>query len=497
VAQRASGGPSQLALEANPQLFATMCALYAAGYAQDESLIGSNPVRRKIADQMARVSGPATDALRQFYRDHLLADPAANLSRYISFALVAGSPPKFAYRVTHDDLPPDVLPIEGFNEILANFYAEAHLDRLWQDQEQEYDREVALLTSPVSRIVLTATSYLREILQSSNPRTFAVYVEPLVGQKTNFRNYGEHYAIVASGGQDPPLEEIRHAFLHYLLEPLTLRYAAQVAEKRSLLTIAARAPRLPAEYREDFLALFTECLVRAVELRLRRLPAAQCAAALDQADAEGFILIRPINTELVKFEQAEPAMDLYFPDLVRGINPTAEGKRLQAAVFAPVEQAPASPQAQAPESSELETWLQEGERAIAAGNAPAAEAAFQRVLGKYANQPRALYGLAITSVLQGKALRARDLFLKLVSPSAANVAGGTGPAQDPLILAWSHVYLGRLYDVNHDRDSALKEYRAALGVDGAPESARLAAQRGLEKPYGPTPKNPGEGQPKG
>ena len=42
-------------------------------------------------------------------------------------------------------------------------------------------------------------------------------------------------------------------------------------------------------------------------------------------------------------------------------------------------------------------------------------------------------------------------------------------SKDPRTLAWSHIYLGRLYDVMPDRQKALAEYQAALTVrDGRP-----------------------------
>jgi hypothetical protein len=40
-----------------------------------------------------------------------------------------------------------------------------------------------------------------------------------------------------------------------------------------------------------------------------------------------------------------------------------------------------------------------------------------------------------------------------------------------------------MYDVEGKRDLAVLEYRAALAVGGAPESARTAAQRGIETGY--------------
>ncbi len=95
----------------------------------------------------------------------------------------------------------------------------------------------------------------------------------------------------------------------------------------------------------------------------------------------------------------------------------------------------------------------------------AAEAIFQKVLKQEPNQPRALYGLAIASVLGGKAEVAKDLFQKVVSPSAAGGnAPGAAAAPDPTLLAWSHIYLGRIHDLEGERDLAVGEYQSALAV---------------------------------
>jgi hypothetical protein len=67
----------------------------------------------------------------------------------------------------------------------------------------------------------------------------------------------------------------------------------------------------------------------------------------------------------------------------------------------------------------------------------------------------------------------------VAASAAAGASDASGPA-DPKILAWSHIYLGRIHDREGNRDLALSEYRAALAVEGAPDAARLAAQRGVE-----------------
>ncbi len=69
-----------------------------------------------------------------------------------------------------------------------------------------------------------------------------------------------------------------------------------------MLNVAARAPGLPVEYHDDFLSLVDECLIQAVELRLRNLSSDKLEAALQSADKSGFILVRPIVQQLQKFE---------------------------------------------------------------------------------------------------------------------------------------------------------------------------------------------------
>ena len=58
------------------------------------------------------------------------------------------------------------------------------------------------------------------------------------------------------------------------------------------------------------------------------------------------------------------------------------------------------------------------------------------------------------------------------------------------MVAWSHVYLGRMLDMKDppDRDGALNEYRAALTAGAELPEAKAAAERGLQNPYEPPAK---------
>jgi len=478
---------SGISVEASPQVFATMCALDAAGFGADESTLAEMPTRLALRADLLKMQGPAVQALRQFYHDHELADPGETLSRYMAFALVAGPPPDFQFQVDHDLLPPDVLTIDGFREILVSFNQEANLSSRWQAIEPEYDRVIARYESPVSHVVMVCNAYLREIFRAGHGRAFSVYVEPLVGNRTIFRNNGNHYAIIVGASSQAPVDQIRHAYLHFMLDPLVLQYRDDLTKKSALLDLAARAPRLPVEYRSDFIAFADECLIKSVELRLRNLSPANLEAALKDADQSGFTMVRPLVAQLQKFEKSEPAMTYYFADLIAGLDVQAEQKRLQNAVYLPAETTPPRGHGGAPaaQEDELHTWLSQGERQIALRDVSGAMATFQKTLQRYPNQPRAEFGLAVASILSGDEDQAEELFEKLVAAPAASASQEAGQKVDPAIVAWSHVYLGRIRDLEEERDLAVNEYKAALAVDGAPESARVAAQRGVDAPYKP------------
>jgi len=477
---------TNVSVDGSEAMFATMCALLAAGFEADVSSENWTPMRAQLRDRMQHQEGPAVDAVREFYKKHELADAGAMLSQYIWFGLVSGPAPKFTPTLRRDELPPEVIALEGFSEILSAYYVEQHIGRLWVQVQPVYNHEIDEIHDAVSQIVFVATNYLRQLSNPGDPRTFTIIVEPLVGRITNVRNFQDHYAIVLSGSADVPVDVVRHAFLHFLLDPLPLQYPHVIAVKRPLYDVATRAPRLTPDLRDDLPSYFSECLVRAVELKLKRMSPGEREAAIDNDDTDGYILVRPLFKALASFEGAEPSMKLYFPDMVRTIDVNAEVKRAQTVKFAPETGAPKQGDTAAeqvartrkpqpttiPNDSGAIADLTEGERRIAEKNPRAAETSFQRVLAKYPDQPRAWYGIGLVALLDRDAIRAKEVFGRLTT-------GEHAATQDPLVLTWSHIYLARIYDDEGQPEQAKTEYQAALAVNGGPEQAKQAAQKGL------------------
>jgi hypothetical protein len=485
--ERSAAPQTNVTVDGSEAMFTTMCALHAAGFEEEVSSAGWHPLRARLREILRQQQGPAVEAIRNFYRLHALPDPAATLSRYIWFGLIAGPAPDFKLTLRHDELPPDVIAIEGYGELLAAYYREQNIGNLWRQVQPVYQKEIEQLHEGVTQVVFVSSGYLREMTVPSQGHRFRIVVEPMVGRITNVRNYGEHYAVVLSGATEFPVDVVRHAFLHYLLDSLPLRYPRVVAAKYALMATAGKAPRLPAEMKEDPGAWFTECLVRAVELKLKRMSPGEREAAMDLDDGSGYVLVRPIFGALAKFEKSEPAMSLFFPEMVRSIDVAAEAKRIEALQFLPAETAAAEQNAEQkevtrstraalpstlPNDPESIAALTEGERRIAEKNARAAEAAFQRVLAKYPEQPRAWYGLGLVAMMERDGRRAEQVFTRLVK-------GEHAASGDPLVLAWAHVYLGRLHEINSQAAAAKEEYEAALAVADGPQDAQGAARRGL------------------
>jgi len=483
---RAPAPLSAVTVDGSEAMFTTMCALLAAGFESNISSDNWTAFRAQMRERLRRQQGPAVDAVREFYRRHELRDPGATLSRYLWFGIASGPAPEFRITLRRDDLPPDLLALEGFSEILGSYYQEQKIGEIWRQVQPIYEHELQRLHEPVSQIVYVSTGYLREILDQTVPRTFQVVVEPLVGRITNVRNYGNHYALVLSGGDEIPTDVIRHAFLHFLLDPLPLMYQHVTAVKRPLFDIGAKAPRLAPDLKDDFDSYFAECTVRAVELKLRRLSPGEKEVILSRDDESGYVLVRPLFVALAKFESSEPSMKLFFPELVRAIDTPTEAKRMEAIKFAPAEEAQQADETAAeevarrraaapttvPNDAEVIAALTEGEKRIAEKNPRAAEASFQRVLAKYPDQPRAWYGIGLVALLDHDAARAKQVFGRLTT-------GEHAATQDPLVLAWSHIYLARIYDDEGNPEVAKNEYQLALAVEGGPDRARQEAQRGL------------------
>ncbi len=408
---------------------------------------------------------------------HHQDDAEAEFSQYISFALSLQGPPDFQFWMPSQEVPPDVRKLDGLNELIAHFYREAGIEDLWKQSQPALDTVLEAYHGGVTQALLEANAYLRNPTSGLRGSRFQIYVD-LLGPPNQIqtRSYKNSYFVVLTPSAEPQIDQVRHAYLHFLLDPLSLRYFEQWGRDKGLADFAQAAPALDEAYKNDFMLLATECVIKAVESRMARGPKKQ--ELVNQALNQGFVITPALADGLAVYEKQPESLRNYFPDLLGLIDLDREDRRLQKVEFAKeatVHKAKSVPPPPAPELSVSAKSLTEAEDFYASRNLTAARAAYQKVLQQPAENPvhaRAYYGLARVAALDHDPELAEKLFQKTLDLSP-----------DDETKSWAYLYLGRLSDAAGQREQAEKLYRAALAIRGAPEQVKIAAEKGLTKPF--------------
>ncbi len=467
-------------LDASETLFTVLAALDVAGEqaAPDASAVNAG-IRTQVRDAIAAKRLESADLLKRFFEDHRLKDRGANLSQYISFALTLEGPPDFRYRLKPEEIPPDVKKLEGLDALIARFYRDAGIGDLWKRARAAHDQLIANYHSGLTQALLESNAYLRNPTSGFRGRRFQVFVD-LLGPPNQIqtRSYKDDYFVVVTASAEPQIQEVRHAYLHYLLDPLALRFNEQLNHLRALADFAEPAPALDNAYKDDFVLLATECLIKAVESRLAH-GAEEKQALVDQALREGFVLTPGLADALAVYEKQEQAMLLYYPDLVGKIDLEHEDQRLAKVQFA---SAPAGRKVEhAAEPAEpvltgAEKALADAEESYTRRDLDRARQGYLKVLEATGNpevHAKAYYGLARIATLRSDPELAEKMFQKTLEMSP-----------DSVTKSWAFLYLGRLADAAGEREEAQKNYRAVLAIEQAPAAARSAAEKGLAQPFG-------------
>ncbi len=476
-------------LDSSETLFSVLTALNACGYDQDLTI--SDATRSNVRAEVQRnlsnsdEAQATSTAVCDFYQKHISSsDPNRNLSQYISLALYLDGPPHFMPRLKEEDLPPDAAAIAGFGTLLERFYEKAGLHSIWERHRNDYAAAMRRYHAPLAKMVQDTEIYLKQPSGSQYlGRRFTVYLDFMGSpNETDARNYGADYYVVVfpapltASGTEPKftlkMDQIRHTFLHYEMDPLAEKHYASIKRLQPLLQDVKLAP-LEESFKTDISLLVTECLVRAIEIRRSGGKAEEPmrAQAVDDAVKQGYILTRYFYNAVVVFEKDPAGIRGVYGGMVENVDLKKEEKAASEVQFASA----AVPELVRLSRPEERRMLVTAERRLAAGDPKGAQELAQTALDKkIGDQGRALFILAQVAVANRNRDGAQDNFQKAIAAS-----------QDPKVVGWSHVYLGRILDMKEDRAAALQEYRAALNSGAGLPEVRAAAERGLAQAYEP------------
>jgi tetratricopeptide (TPR) repeat protein len=466
--------PGNVSLYANEQLFSVLAALNAAGYDTGLDAATGNSVRAQVRARLAKKDIAVLPDLRKFYQEHRIAgDSGADLGQYVSLALLLGPPPDFAPKVPQSDLPPDARKLVGLIPLLRKFYAEGDLQSTWTSVQPGFQAEIERYSQPVRRSIELSDAYLRFPAGAYLGRKYSIDLALLASpDQVQARIYGSDYYLVVTPSEQLKLAEIRHQYLHFLLDPLAVKYAALINEKAPLLGLARQAPNLGQDFKDDFPLFLTECLIRAVELRLDKPAKAAAEKSVKELTESGLILVPYFFETLADYEKQQSSMSVSYKDMILGIDIGTEQERLAKVNFSPRPEPPKN--AAQPAITELERLLNQGDNDIFDGRYAEAKTVFQNVLDKLdPKNERAIFGIAVVASNTRKPDTAEENFRKVLETGS-----------DVRLVTWSHIYLGRIEDLKGNRKEALAQYRAASLTAARYPMALRAVQSGLAHPFG-------------
>jgi tetratricopeptide (TPR) repeat protein len=432
----------------------------------------------QAAAAMSPQAAQARDNICQFWKEHRPANDFHDITQFVSLALELGGPPQFAPVLPEADLPPDAAHVLGIISLLQKFHQAAGIHLLWEKHRKEYASLVAQFHDQVSDVITQTDRYLKLAFSNYSGQRFVVYLEPLLAPThIDSRNYASNYFVVISPGQDGQLKlaEIRHTYLHFVLDPLALRHGASLKRLEPILLDIRIAP-LSESYKNDISLMVNESLIRAIEARtaIPKSDESERNAYVQRSVQEGFVFTHYFYEALGNFEKDSTGMKDAYGDLLYNIVLDRERKRAREVEFA----AQAAPEViSSSKAFSAPNLLDAAEQKLAMGDVAGAQKLAQQVVqhNNGGDEPgRAVFILARVASLSGNMEEARTDFEQAVQT-----------VHDPRTLAWSHIYLGRIFDIQENREAALAEYRAALAAGDVAPDTRAAAERGLAAPYQP------------
>jgi tetratricopeptide (TPR) repeat protein len=501
-------GPTISLIPSEP-VFVMAAALNVCGY--DEGLEDSAPVRKRIRDEISQVLDQSEDArskrdaLCLFIAQHRMTGTERDIAQYISLALYLTPPPELELSADLPDMPPDSTQVAEILAPLRAFAVAVDLHGIWLASHHIYDEEADKLHDSLSQMIVSANLYLKMPASTYEGRRFIVIFEPQLSPRTvNARIYGTDYIVVVSpvNGQIR-MNDVRHTYLHYIIDPLLFARSNAIDREQPILKEIRDAP-LEFRLRSDTVPLTIECLIKAIEARTMdtgvpeyKIPAgadrsqlpsfeherqlyqdkvnAVKWAAVEHDMRQGFVLTQYFYEQLLLFEKDPASLKDTIGEMVYSMDVDQQVHRARQTEF---DKEADEDVLQHNKPRQL-SGLDLAEARLAAGDFAAAGSIAQKVLSSEtdtiastADAARAHFILARVDLMTGHPEQAIDDFQKTIATS-----------KEQRLLAWSHIYLGRMLDLECKRDQALAEYKEASAVRDGQLDTRLAVERGLKSAF--------------
>jgi tetratricopeptide (TPR) repeat protein len=501
-------GPT-ISLTSSEPVFVMAAALNMCGY--DEGLDASAPVRKQVREEIDKALAASEDARAKrdavclYIAQHRMTGTVLDVAQYISLSLYLTPPPELETTADLTEMPPDATQVAEIVPHLKDFADAVDLHGIWLTVHHTYDEAADQLHDALSQMIVSTNLYLKMPAGTYDGRRFIVVTEPLLSPGTvNARIYGTDYVVVVSPVNGKiRMTDVRHIYLHYVIEPLLYARANAIDRTQPILKEIREAP-LEFRYRSDTVPLTVECMIKAIEARTMdtgipdyKIPAgversqlpryeheqqltqqkqeAVRQGAIEHDMKQGFVLTQYFYAQMMVFERDPASLKDTIGEMVYSMDVDQQVHRARQVEF----DKEADSELLGRSKPRKLTGMDLAEARLASGDMATADAMAQKVLAQpsdsiaaTADSARAYFILARTAAMTGHPDQAIDDFQKTLATT-----------KEHRLMAWSHIYLGRMLDLDCKRDQALSEYKLALTVRDGQEDTRIAAERGVKNAY--------------
>lgn len=478
----------------------------------------------------------------QYKRTRPNATDAELIAPFMSMAYTLTPVPDLNDPVITNDLPGQLLDVLDFAPLVREFYRKSsiapRLDEFVKQYQAESDavlrrsaREMVsdllgyLHTRPrlmyAEKVVTqtqkagSKTSSIQKVETRENERRFFLVPEKLSARQTiNFLNIRDDYYAIVPPDTDLSFSEVRRAFLQFVIDPLVLANAKELAQVRSWAkpVLDERRKTNPSLSPDVFLAV-TRSLVAAADVKQAENARLRVATDIAREKIATFkeddlVNRKKLSDELAAYKQSledestqqlyedyekGSVLSFYFAEQLRGIEDSgfdiAASMRDMITAFDPAKEsnrvaatADARKRAMAAREERknkpdtriitaenpVTTKLLDIQKLINTKDYAKANADLKQLLAANPKEPRVHFNIGRVAGLEAVAIQdPEEQSKKLLAAKNAyvEVLRNAGPTTDKALLSLTYVALGRIYEHGNDNAYAIRLYDEAIKID--------------------------------
>lgn len=559
-------------IEPDKRLIVMMAALETAGIETSLSDSGKT-FRQKLNADLGTVNPDLRQKMANFlkaYKDrHPKATSAELIAPFISLAYALGQVPDLTEPARSTDLPDDLLEVLDFAPFVREFYRTTGFDVKLPEYVKLYQAEGDKMRGSAGEMVKSLLDYTRmkpelfsyervktQVQDPKNKnkkveatkaverdRKFFIVPDLLASVGTvNFRNISDEYYVVVPPETDLLYSEARRAYLQYILDPVILKNAKDIAPFRSgIKSLLDERRKTNENVSPDVFLAVLRSLVAAIDVRERefvkvrdyterarreidfaqgveakkavsarleadkKLFADETALELSNAYERGAVLAFYFAEQLKGVETSGFDVSSSLPQMITALDPAKEQNRLAQYADARkrVSAAREERKKQAAEQMTADSEAAERRRALKtkldeiealtqkeiakqkeAKNFEDVENRLKQLLNEFPNESSVYYALGRVASLSAREAfdeELRDRRLEDAKLHYGNAIRQANAATDPALIQLSYVAVGRIFEFQEDVNAALQSYKHALKFNNANAGAYNEANAAIAR----------------